>query len=130
MRNNPRDLILTIHRNHAKAWEQRNLDQLRELYADSAVIFYTESPARFNDFKTFENTLQQQFSQIEEVSFFTSNIQIEVSEDMAWINSQYLKAFKQNGEMFRQSGRWTEVYQKFDEDWKLVHLHASPNPES
>lgn len=129
MRNNPRESLLAVHRRHAKAWEQRNLDELRRLYSENAVIFSTEPPPRFADFKTFENTLQQYFSQIAEVSFFTSNIQIEVFENVAWINSQYLRAHRLNGQMVRQSGRWTEVYQKEEDEWKLVHLHSSLDPE-
>ena len=64
-------------------------------------------PARFSDFKTFENTLQQYFAQMKELSILTSNIQIEVHGGVAWITSQYLMAYHQNGQFVRQNGRWT-----------------------
>lgn len=100
------------------------------MFADDAVIFVNDPPPRFSDFKTFENTIQQHFGRISEVSFFTSNIQIEVFDKVAFVTSQYLRAYRQNGEMVRENGRWTEVYAQEDGDWKIVHLHSSPDPET
>ena len=57
MRNNPREILLNKHRQHVKAWQQKNLDTLRSLYSEDAVIFGTVPPTRFSDFKTFENTM-------------------------------------------------------------------------
>ena len=130
MRNNPREALLNKHRQHVKAWEHKNLDNLRLLYTDDAVIFNTVPPPRFSDFKTFENTLQRYFTQIREVSILTSNIQIEVHGSVAWISSQYMMAYHKNGQLIRQNGRWTEVYcqEKGDTKWKLTHFHSSPDP--
>ncbi len=128
MRNNPRERLLNLHRQHVAAWEQKNLYHLRDLYSGEAVVFNIIPPARFSDFKTFENTLQQYFAQMKELSILTSNIQIEVHGDVAWITSQYLMAYHQNGQLIRQNGRWTEIYCLDDTDWKLTHLHSSPDP--
>ena len=128
MRNNPREYLLNLHRQHVAAWEQKSLDHLRELYSGEAVVFNIVPPARFSDFKTFENTLQQYFAQMKELSILTSNIQIEVHGGVAWITSQYLMAYHQNGQFVRQNGRWTEIYCLDDTDWKLTHLHSSPDP--
>ncbi|MGH9339662.1 MAG: YybH family protein [Acidobacteriota bacterium] len=128
MRNDPRENLLNIHRRHVKAWEQKNLDRFRDLYADQITIFHTGPPPRFSDFNTFENTLQQYFSKMQEVAFLTSNIQIEVFGEVAWITSLYLMAYQRNGQLRRENGRWTEIYQRIDQDWKLIHLHASPDP--
>ena len=129
MRNNPREHLLNLHRTHVRAWEQKSFDHFRHLYSHEAVIFNIVPPPRFSDFKSFENTLQQYFAQIKEVSVLTSNIQIEVEGDVAWITSQYLMAYHQNGQLFRQNGRWTEVYRQDEEgEWKLMHLHSSPDP--
>ncbi len=128
MRNNLREVLLGLHRRHVEAWEDRNLANLRELYADNAVIFDTVPPPRFSDFKTFENTLQQYFSQIQEIALLTSNIQIEARGEVAWIMSQYLMAYQLNGRLVRRNGRWTEIYQCQDANWKLTHLHSSPDP--
>ncbi len=129
MRNNSRERLLNLHRQHVKAWEQKSLDHLRDLYSVDAVVFNVLPPPRFSDFKTFENTLQQYFAQIRELSILTSNIQIEVHGDVAWITSQFLMAYQQNGRHFRQNGRWTEIYRQADTEWKLTHLHSSPDPQ-
>ena len=102
---------------------------MREIYAEDAIIFNTDPPAKFSDFKTFENNLQQYFAHIYEVSFLTSNIQITVFDEIAWVSSLYLRAYRQNDQLFRESGRWTEVYEKRDDEWRLVHLHASRDPQ-
>lgn len=128
MRNNPRENLLSIHRRHVKAWQQKKLDHLRDLYAENAIIFNILPPPRFADFKTFENTLQQYFSKIQDLALFTSNIQIEVHGEIAWITSQFLMAFNMNGSLRRQNGRWTEIYQQTNGQWKLTHLHSSSDP--
>ncbi|MFQ5928431.1 MAG: YybH family protein [Acidobacteriota bacterium] len=128
MRNNPRELLLNLHRRHVKAWEQKSLDHLRDLYSTNAVIFNIVPPPRFSDFKTFENTLQQYFTQIKDLAILTSNIKIEVEGDVAWITSQYLMAYHQNGQLMRQNGRWTEIYRQDNGEWRLTHLHSSPDP--
>ena len=132
MRNNPREALLNRHRQHVKAWEQKSLDNLRLLYNEDVVIFNTVPPPRFSDFKTFENTLQQYFAQIGEVSILTSNIQIEVHGSVSWISSQYMMAYHKNGKLLRQHGRWTEVYrqEKGETEWKLIHFHSSPDPSN
>ena len=132
MRNNPREFLLSIHRQHVKAWEQKSLENLRSLYAEEAIVFNTAPPARFPDFKTFENNLQQYFSQIREVSILTSNIQIEVHGEVACVTSQYLMAYHRNGDLLRQNGRWTEIYHQHKDggDWKLIHFHSSPDPSA
>lgn len=128
MRNNPRDLLLGLHRQHVKAWEQKSLEHLRHIYSEDAVIFNTVPPPRFSDFKTFENTLSHYFSEIDDISLFTSNIQIEVHGEVAWITSQYLLAYQSKDRLVRRNGRWTEIYQHVNEHWKLTHLHSSSDP--
>ena len=128
MRNNIRDDLLDLHRKHVKAWEQKDLSGLRAIYAEEAIVFNTVPPPRFSDFKTFENTLQHYFGKLSELTFFTSNIQIEVMDKVAWITSQYLLAYQVAGKLLRENGRWTEIFQKEEDEWKLRHLHASPDP--
>lgn len=128
MRVNPRDDLLEVHRRHVKAWEQKDLSVLRNIYSENAVIFNTVPPPRFSDFKTFENTAHYYLSHLSELTFFTTNIQIEVHGEVAWITSQYLMAFHQNGLTKRETGRWTEIFQKLNDHWRLTHLHSSPDP--
>lgn len=128
MRNNIRDDLLDLHRKHVKAWEQKDLSVLRDIYAEEAIVFNTVPPPRFSDFKTFENTLQHYFGKLSELTFFTSNIQIEVKDEVAWITSQYLLAYQAAGKLLRENGRWTEIFQKQEGEWKLTHLHSSPDP--
>ena len=50
MRNNPREKLLNLHRQHVRAWEERSLEHLRDLYSGDAVVFNFMPPARFSDF--------------------------------------------------------------------------------
>ena len=117
-----------MHRRHVKAWEQKSLDLLRNLYSENAVIFNTAPPPRFSDFKTFENTIHRYFTQIQDIALFTSNIQIEIRGEVAWITSQYLLAYQRNDRLVRQNGRWTEIYHQVNDHWELTHLHSSSDP--
>ncbi|GAB4250980.1 MAG: hypothetical protein Kow00109_26810 [Acidobacteriota bacterium] len=128
MRYNPRDELLDLHRRHVRAWENRNISELRDIFDAKALIFGPEPPARFNDYQSFENTLAHYFAGMEDVFFSTSNIAIELNEPVAWVTSFYLSTFRRNGEESRETGRWTEIYLRTDAGWKLVHFHASKDP--
>ena len=128
MRNNPRDLLLDMHRQHVSGWQQKNLGTLRQVYAEDAVIFDKVPPPRFSDFKTFENTAIQYFNEVQDITLLTDNMQIEFQGNVGWITSQYLMAYQTKGELQRETGRWTEIYQRVDDDWKLTHFHSSPDP--
>ena len=78
--------------------------------------------------KPSKNTLNRYFTQIQEVALFTSNIQIEVRGEVAWITSQYLLAYQLNDQLVRENGRWTEIYHQVNGHWELTHLHSSSDP--
>jgi ketosteroid isomerase-like protein len=128
MRNNPRELLLNMHRQHVSGWQQKDMLTLRGVYAEQAVVFEKVPPPRFSDFKTFENTLHQYFSRVHDITLLTDNIQIEFSGDVGWITSQYLMAYQAKGRLQRETGRWTEIYQRENGEWKLTHFHSSPDP--
>ncbi len=121
---------MELHRRHVRAWENRNFAELRRIFDEKAVIFGPEPPARFSDYQSFENTLQQYFARREEGYFTTSNICIEVGEPVAWITSLYLCSCRRDGEAYRETGRWTEIYFLTEGNWRLVHFHASKDPST
>ncbi len=47
---------------------------------------------------------------------------------IGWIASRYELAVRRGEGVHRRTGRWTEIYEKRDGAWKLVHLHSSDDP--
>lgn len=73
---------------------------------------YADHPARYNDFK---------------VSM--ENPHVTVSGDIAWtVGIEKVYAHRKNGELLDISALTTNIFQKFDGKWLLVHHHASRLP--
>jgi hypothetical protein len=52
-----------------------------------------------------------------------------LDDRIGWIASRYEIEARRGEGVHRRRGRWTEIYEKREDEWKLIHLHSSDNPE-
>ncbi len=59
-----------------------------------------------------------------------SDISIHIYKDAAWaeFNWVFVAKLRSDGSPVRTEGRETQVYQKTDRGWRLVHVHYSGMP--
>jgi ketosteroid isomerase-like protein len=124
--------LLQLHEAHLRAWNEHDLGALGELYDSDCLIYDTIPPPRFHGLGEFMDHLLpvlQSYSGFR-LRTFDRVIRSEEREDggIGWIASRYEVEARRHEGVHRRSGRWTEVYEKKGQEWKLVHFHSSDDP--
>lgn len=126
--------LIELHEAHLKAWNEYDLGALGELYDSECLIYDTIPPPRFSGLGEFMDHLLpilQSYSGFR-LRTFDRVSRIEAREDrgLGWIASRYEVEARRGEGVHRRTGRWTEIYEKRDGKWKLVHFHSSDDPDA
>jgi len=120
------------HEAHVKAWNNFDLGALGEIYDPDCHIFDTIPPPVFQSLRDFLEHLTPRLQGFSRFRLRTFDRTIRVDERqndrIAWITSRYEAEARRGAGVHRRCGRWTEIYEKRGEEWKLVHLHSSDDP--
>lgn len=125
-------ILLARHQAHVKAWSDRDVEALRELYHSSCLIFDAHPPAVSRSWEEFKERTASLFRELSEIRIRTFDEVARADERMddriGWVACRYEVVGRRDGEPYRARGRWTEIYEKSPEGWKLVHFHSSVDP--
>ncbi len=126
--------LVERHKAHVKAWNDFDLGALGKIYDSNCFIFDTIPPPVFGNLEDFLSHLTPIVRSYTgfELRTFDHVIRVDERRDdrIGWIASRYEVSVRRGAGVHRRTGRWTEVYEKRDGDWKLIHLHSSDDPVS
>lgn len=117
-----------LHRRHVAAWCDLDLDRLADLYDDAVLVFDTYPPPAHHGWSAFRGRIAPELARFERFELRTFDHAGRRQGAMAWIASRYRIDAVRDGEPYETAGRWTEVYEKRDGEWRLTHLHTSIDP--
>ncbi|UCC72494.1 MAG: nuclear transport factor 2 family protein [Gemmatimonadota bacterium] len=125
--------LLELHEAHVRAWNEFDLGALGAIYDPGCYIFDTIPPPVFrslNDFLQHVTPALQSFNAFT-LRTFDHLVRVDERRDdrIGWIASRYEIEARRGEGVHRRCGRWTEIYEKRGNEWKLVHLHSSDDPE-
>lgn len=120
------------HLAHVKAWNDFDLGALGEIYDPDCTIFDSISAPAFCDLRDFLQHMTpvlQSYTGFE-LHTYDHNVRVDERRDdrIGWITARFEVTLRRADGVHRRSGRWTEIYEKRENDWKLVHLHSSDDP--
>lgn len=125
--------LFATHEAHVRAWNEFDLGALGEIYDPDCHIFDTIPPPVFQNLREFLEHLTPRLQAFTSFRLRTFDRMVRVNErqagGIAWIASRYELEARRGAGVHRRSGRWTEIYEKRGDDWKLIHLHSSDDPE-
>ena len=111
-----------------KIWETKDINSVKEIYADNIVVFGTDESEYWKGIDEFEATLKVQMEAINDPIFDFKNetIHISPSGDMASYSHKFDITFTSKGETENLEGvRVSGVLVKEGSSWKHVQLHWS-----
>ena len=111
-----------------KIWETKDINSVKEIYADNIVVFGTDESEYWKGIDEFEATLKVQMTAINDQIFDFKNetIHISPSGDMASYSHKLNMTFTSQGEPGKLEGvRVSGVLVKEGSSWKHVQLHWS-----
>jgi len=124
--------LLERHEAHVKAWNDFDLGALGEVYDPDCYIFDTIPPPVFQTLGDFLEHLTPRLQAFTRFKLRTFDRLVRVDESqhngIGWIASRYELEARRGAGVHRRSGRWTEIYEKRGDNWKLIHLHSSDDP--
>jgi ketosteroid isomerase-like protein len=124
--------LLELHQAHVKAWNEFDLGALGEIYDPDCYIFDTIPPPVFRDLREFLEHVTPALRPFSAFKLRTFDQMVRVDERrddrIGWIASRYEIEARRGEAVHRRCGRWTEIYEKRDDEWKLIHLHSSDDP--
>ena len=124
--------LLDRHEAHVKAWNDFDLGALGEIYDPDCYIFNTIPPPAFQSLRDFLEHLTPRLQAFSRFKLRTFDRLIRVDEGQSdrfgWITSRYEVEARRGAGVHRRCGRWTEIYQKRGDNWRLTHLHSSDDP--
>ncbi|NIR46392.1 MAG: nuclear transport factor 2 family protein [Gemmatimonadetes bacterium] len=132
MTDNEQARLLDRHEAHVRAWNDFDLGALGEIYDSSCLIFDSIPPPVFKnlqDFLEHVTPVLQTYNAFK-LRTYDHNIRVDERRDdrIGWITSRYDVEVRRGNGVHRKSGRWTEIYEKRVDTWKLIHLHSSDDP--
>jgi ketosteroid isomerase-like protein len=127
-----RERLLQTHQAHVAAWNDFDLGALGEIVDPDCYIFDTIPPPAFHSLQEFLEHVAPvlQMHTGFKLSTFDHVVRLDESrgDRIGWIASRYALEARRGEGVLRRTGRWTEIYEKRGDSWKLIHLHSSDDP--
>ncbi len=113
------------------------VDGIKEVDADKVMSIYANDPRTlfFNyngtatiGWQNMADNRKASYKDRSNVTLDITGLRIEVlSPTSAYVSCKWKQSQEFNGELENSTGRMTLVFKKIGKDWKVVHLHTSPD---
>lgn len=115
----------------------RLVDGIKEVDADKVMSVYANDPRTlfFNyngtatiGWQNMADNRKASYKDRSNVTLDVTGLRVEVlSPTSAYVSCKWKQMQEFNGELETSTGRMTLVFKKIGKDWKVVHLHTSPD---
>jgi ketosteroid isomerase-like protein len=113
--------------------KQADAEKVMSVYNKSEdILFFNNNGSVTRGWETMKTNRESSYSQIKNVSLDITGLKIEMlGKDSAYATCKWKQQQEYGGKLESASGRMTLVFQLIGKDWKVVHLHTSPdNPDA
>ncbi|MEM9509690.1 MAG: nuclear transport factor 2 family protein [Cyanobacteria bacterium P01_E01_bin.35] len=117
-----------IEQTHA-AWNSHNSDALSEFYdKDADLIFYDALPMQYQGWNNYKQGIQENLFDKMPKFILSANddLHLTLRDDLAWTTfTWHLSAELNDGTPIETDGRQTDIWEKSNGEWEIVHEHIS-----
>jgi ketosteroid isomerase-like protein len=96
------------------------------------ILFFNNNGSVTRGWETMRANREASYKNATNVSLETTGVKIEMlGNTAAYLTCKWTQRQEYNGKLETASGRMTLVFKLIGKDWKVVHLHTSPdNPDA
>lgn len=120
--------ILAITKKYNKAWDSLNMNTVAKFHSDKSFRYYrygTLAVSSNAEFKKMAPIWMEETKSLEAIEFTDPVVQV-LSKDIAMISFKgTAKIIFKNGNEELDSNTATYLWQKENNEWKIVHIHES-----
>jgi ketosteroid isomerase-like protein len=96
------------------------------------ILFFNNNGTVTKGWGTMNDVRQKSYAKVKNVSLDVTGLRIEMlGKTAAYATCKWKQSQENDGKLENASGRMTLVFRLIGKDWKVVHLHTSPdNPDA
>lgn len=108
---------------------QSDVDKVMSVYDNSdRILFFNNNGTVTQGWKTMKDLRAESYPKTKNVTLEITGLRIEMlGPTAAYATCKWKQSQETDGKLESATGRMTLVFQKIGKDWKVVHLHTSPD---
>ncbi|HEV8159338.1 MAG TPA: nuclear transport factor 2 family protein [Pyrinomonadaceae bacterium] len=113
--------------------KQIDAEKVMSVYQNSdKILFFNNNGSATIGWETMKSNRESLYDKTSNVSLDITGLRIEMlGKDSAYATCKWKQQQEFNGKLESASGRMTLVFKLIGKDWKVIHLHTSPdNPDA
>lgn len=113
--------------------KQADATKVMSVYEKSdRILFFNNNGTATLGWETMRANREASYAKVKNVTLETTGVRVEMlGTDAAYLTCKWSQQQENNGKLESASGRMTLVFKKIAKEWKVVHLHTSPdNPDA
>lgn len=109
--------------------EQADAEKVMSVYHnDPRTLFFNYNGTATIGWENMMSNRKSSYADRKNVNLEVTGLRIEMlSPTSAYVTNKWKQTQEYKGELETSTGRMTLVFKKFGSDWKVVHLHTSPD---
>lgn len=112
--------------------KQADAKKVMSVYDNSErILFFNNNGSATIGWENMRKNREALYANVKNVSIDITGLRVEIlGKDSAYVTCKWKQTQEYNGKLESASGRMTLVFRLIGKDWKVVHLHTSPdNPD-
>lgn len=113
--------------------KQADAEKVMSVYNKSEdILFFNNNGSVTRGWETMKTNRESSYSNVSNVSLEITGLRVEMlGKDAAYLTCKWTQRQEYKGKLETASGRMTLVFKLIGKEWKVVHLHTSPdNPDA
>jgi ketosteroid isomerase-like protein len=113
--------------------KQVDAEKVMSVYQNTdRILFFNNNGTATLGWETMKKNRETSYAKISNVSLDITGLRVEMlGKDAAYVTCKWKQQQEYDGKLESASGRMTLVFRLIGKDWKVVHLHTSPdNPDA
>lgn len=109
--------------------KQADAAKVMSVYQNSdKILFFNNNGSATISWDTMKKNRESLYANTKNVSLDITGLRVEMlGKDAAYVTCKWKQQQEYNGKLESASGRMTLVFRQIGKDWKVVHLHTSPD---
>ncbi len=109
--------------------KEANAEKVMSVYENSdRTLFFNYNGTATIGWQNMSDNRKSVYANLSNVTLEPTGVRVEIlSPTSAYVSCKWKQSQEYKGELENSTGRMTLIFKKIGKDWKVVHLHTSPD---
>lgn len=108
---------------------QSDAEKVMSVYENSPrILFFNNNGSVTQGWETMKTVRQEGYAKTKNVTLDVTGLRVEMlGPSAAYVTCKWKQSQEYDGKLESASGRMTLIFRRIGKDWKVIHLHTSPD---